>query len=153
MTTLLLVGTTGLVGSAVRAQALADPRISDVVALSRQPLQPARQLHNHVVDFDALTGKEPWWAADAVICTLGTTRARAGSKKAFRHVDHDLPLAVARHSRAAGTLAFALTSATGASAHSLLFYNRVKGELEDDLRGCHFPSLTIIRPALISGQR
>lgn len=153
MTTLLLVGTTGLVGSAVRDKALADPRISDVVALSRHPLEPAQGLHNHVVDFDQLTGAEPWWAVDAVICTLGTTRAKAGSKQAFRRVDHDYPLAVARYSRAAGTLTFVLTSAVGASPHSPLFYNRVKGELEADLRDCHFPSLSIIRPALISGTR
>src|SRR5690625_4808080 len=144
MTTLLVVGTTGLVGTAVREKALADPRVSDVTALSRRPLQAAPGLHNHVVDFAELTGDESWWAADAVICTLGTTRAKAGSKAAFRRVDHDIPLAVARHSRAAGTLTFVHTSAAGASARSPFFYYRVKGELEDDLRGCHFPSLSIV---------
>lgn len=153
MTTLLLVGTTGLVGSAVRAQALNDPRVSQIIALSRQPLAPAERMQNQIVNFEQLTGAEPWWAADAVICTLGTTRAQAGSRQAFRRVDHDYTLAVARHSRAAGALTFVLASAIGAAPDSRLFYNRVKGELERDLRACHFPSLTFVRPALISGQR
>lgn len=153
MSTLLLVGATGLVGSAVRDKALDDPRVEQLVALSRRQLPPAARLHNHVVDFDRLTGDEPWWSVDAVICTLGTTRAKAGSRKAFRRVDHDYPLAVAKYARAAGTPAFVLTSALGASTRAPFFYSRTKGELERDVRACRYPSLTIVRPSLIGGER
>src|SRR5699024_6118624 len=114
---------------------------------------PTPGLRNPVVDFDALTGDEPWWAADAVICTLGTSRANADSKAAFHHAHYKLPLMIARHSRAAGTLTYVLASTAGASTHSPLPHCRVKGELEDALRECHFPSLTMVRPALISGHR
>lgn len=153
MTTLLLVGTTGLVGTAVRQKALDDERVSRVVALSRQQLEPATRLENHVVDFENLSSDESWWGVDAVICTLGTTRAKAGSKKAFQHVDHDYPLAIAKYARTARTPAFVLNSALGASSRSAFFYSRVKGELEDDLRACHYPSLTVVRPGLIGGHR
>lgn len=153
MATLLLVGTTGLVGTAVRQQALEDERVSQIIALARQPLEPAPKLQSHVVDFDDLTGDEPWWNVDAVICTLGTTRAKAGSKKAFRHVDYDYPLAIATHARAARTPTFVLNSALGASPRSPFFYSRIKGELEQTIQNCRFPSLTIVRPALIEGQR
>lgn len=153
MATLLLVGATGLVGSAVRAKALNDERITRLVTLCRRQLDAAPRLENHVVNFDALTGDEPWWSADAVVCALGTTRAKAGSRQAFRRIDHDYPLAVARHARAAGTPAFVLVSALGAATGSPFFYSRTKGELERDLRTCHYPSLTIVRPSLIGGAR
>lgn len=153
MSTLLLAGTTGLVGTAVREQALDNPDVTRVIALTRRPLEPADKLENHVVDFDRLPADAPWWAADAVICTLGTTMAKAGSKTAFRRADHDYPLAIARHARAAGTLAFVLNSALGASARSPFFYSRTKGELEQDLRACRYPSLTLVRPGLIGGTR
>jgi uncharacterized protein YbjT (DUF2867 family) len=63
------------------------------------------------------------------------------------------PLAVARLARAHGTRGFALTSSTGAAPHAKSFYLRTKGELERDLDTCGFPSITIVRPSLIGGQR
>ena len=92
-------------------------------------------------------------AADAVICTLGTTLAEAGSKEAFRRVDFDYPLLVARLARWKGAGAYALNSALGANARSLFFYNRVKGELETALAAVDYPSLTFVRPGLIDGVR
>lgn len=153
MTTLLLVGTTGLVGSEIRKQAADDDRVGSIVALARRPLPSAPKLESHQVDFDDLPEDALWWAADAVICTLGTTMAGAGSRSAFHKVDHDYPLTIARLARAAGTPAFVLNSAIGASTRSPFFYSRTKGRLEQDLRACHYPSLTLIRPGLIGGER
>lgn len=150
---LLLVGASGLVGSHVLQRALADERISAVVAPSRRPLVNHPKLTVPVVDFAQLPADAPWWRADAVICALGTTMKQAGSRKAFRRVDHDYPLAVARLARQQGTPTYVLNSATGADAASRFFYNRVKGELERDLAGCGFASLTLVRPGLISGPR
>jgi uncharacterized protein YbjT (DUF2867 family) len=90
---------------------------------------------------------------DSVICTLGTTIRKAGSQEAFRRVDHDYPLMVAQLTRQHGARAFALNSATGADPASRFFYNRVKGEVEEAIRQVGFPSLTIVRPALIGGDR
>ena len=77
----------------------------------------------------------------------------AGSQAAFRTVDHDYPLAVARLARAHGTPTFVLNSAIGADPGSRFFYNRVKGDLERDLAGEAFLSLTFVRPGLIGGKR
>ena len=77
----------------------------------------------------------------------------AGSKEAFRRVDHGYPLAVARLAREHGTPTFVLNSAIGANPSSRFFYNRVKGELERDLATLGFPSLTFVRPGLIGGRR
>jgi len=90
---------------------------------------------------------------DAAICATGTTIKKAGSKEAFRSVDHDLPLSFARLAHQAGTQNFALVSAIGASVDSSFFYARVKGELERDIREIGFRSLTILRPSIIGGER
>ncbi len=150
---LLLVGSSGLVGSHVLEMALADPKVTSVVAPTRRPLPAHPKLQAPVVDFDALPQDAPWWQADAVICTLGTTMRSAGSQDAFRRVDHDYPLAVARLARRHGTPCHVLNSALGADADARFFYNRVKGELERDLASLGFASLTHVRPGLIGGQR
>ena len=100
MKTILLAGASGMVGREVLRQALADPRIGEVVAPTRRPLAASPGLRNVLVDFDALPADAEWWKVDAVVCTLGTTIRDAGSQAAFRKVDHDYPLAVARHALA-----------------------------------------------------
>jgi uncharacterized protein YbjT (DUF2867 family) len=130
MTTVMLVGATGLVGGAVLRQAQSDARVDRIVAPTRRELPPHQKLENPLVDFEHLPADAPWWAVDGVICTLGTTIRKAGSQKAFRRVDYDYPLAVARLARQYGARTFALNSATGADPRSRFFYNRVKGEVE-----------------------
>lgn len=148
---LMLVGASGLVGQQVLRQALAHAAVDALVAPTRKPLAPAAKLDNPVVDFERLPADASWWKVDAVICTLGTTMAQAGSQAAFRRVDHDYPLEVARQALAAGAAAFVLNSALGASANSRVFYNRVKGEVEDALVGLGYASLTLVRPSLLDG--
>jgi uncharacterized protein YbjT (DUF2867 family) len=150
---LLLVGATGLVGSNVLRLALADPRIDAVIAPVRRALPGHAKLLAPVVDFEDLPADAAWWAVDAVICTLGTTMRTAGSREAFRRVDHDYPLAVARLARQHGASTFVLNSALGADVSSRFFYNRVKGEVERDLAGIGFRSLIFVRPGLIGGDR
>ncbi|MCX7156232.1 MAG: NAD(P)H-binding protein [Rhodocyclales bacterium] len=150
---LLLVGATGAVGHAVLTLALADPRVAQVVALTRRPLAAAKKLTNVVVDFDNLPADALWWKVDAVVCTLGTTRRAAGSNDKFAAVDRDLPLRIARLARAAGATRFALNSSLGADAESGNFYLRTKGEAEDAIRQLGYPGYTIVRPSLIDADR
>lgn len=150
---LILLGATGLVGSHVLTLAMADPRISQVIAPTRRPIPRQPRLLVPLVEFDHLPADAPWWSADAAVCALGTTMKQAGSREAFRRVDHDYPLQAARLARRHGTPTFVLNSAMGADPRSRFFYNRVKGELERDLRELGFDSLTFVRPGLISGER
>lgn len=153
MKQLMLVGATGLVGSHVLQKALADPAVERVVAPTRKPLAPHPRLLNPVVDFERLPEDAEWWRVDAVVCTLGTTIRVAGSQAAFYKVDHDHPLEVAYLARRHGARAFALNSALGADARARVFYSRTKGEIERDLQAVGYPSLTLVRPGLIGGQR
>jgi uncharacterized protein YbjT (DUF2867 family) len=153
MTTLLLVGATGLVGRNALQAALEDSRIVRIVAPTRRPLDQHPKLHNPLVDFAQLPVDADWWQVTSVVCALGTTRAKAGSTEAFWKVDHDYPLQIAQITRQAGAHRFALCSSTGADATSRFTYLRTKGQLEDDLCKLGFPSVTILRPGFLEGER
>jgi uncharacterized protein YbjT (DUF2867 family) len=147
----LLAGATGLVGRALLQGLLADEGVAAVHALVRRPpgLQHPK-LHLHTVDFAALPPLPPLHEA---YLALGTTIKVAGSQAAFRAVDFEANLAVARAARAAGATRLGLVSAMGADPHSRIFYNRVKGELEQALAGLGFEGVVIARPSLLVGNR
>jgi uncharacterized protein YbjT (DUF2867 family) len=106
-----------------------------------------------VVDFDQLASRGDLFAVDQIVCALGTTIKQAGSQDAFRRVDLEYPLMAAKLGAEHGAQDFLLVSALGASAQSRIFYNRVKGELEDALRTLAYRSVTIVRPSLLVGER
>jgi uncharacterized protein YbjT (DUF2867 family) len=153
MTKILLAGATGLVGGDVLSRLLRDERVSQVVAPTRRPLAPHPKLLNPIADSNDLPLDAEWWSADGAICALGTTRAKAGSAAAFRAIDYDYALAIAARVREGGAARFALTSSVGADARSRFLYTRTKGELEDAIAKLGFPSLTIVRPGFLDGNR
>jgi len=150
----LILGASGLVGRNALEQTLAHPFVTKVVAPTRKPLPPRSKLTNPVAEqLKLLLPEVATWRADAVICAMGTTIAKAGSKEAFREVDYLLPLSFARRAHREGAETFALVSAIGASAESSFFYPRTKGEIERDIKLVGFRSLTILRPSIIAGKR
>ena len=148
-----IAGATGLVGRALLGQLL--EKQLDVHALLRRAvadLPKSQYLHPHQVDFAKLELDElP--APQAVYICLGTTIAVAGSQAAFRAVDFDAVINVAKAAKAAGARRCAVVSALGASAASGVFYSRVKGETEQALRQIGFDRLVIARPSLLVGER
>jgi uncharacterized protein YbjT (DUF2867 family) len=142
-----VAGATGLVGRAILQGLLADNSVAAVHTLGRRPLPLEHpKLTQHAVDFK--TGLLPSLpAVDEAFLALGTTIKVAGSQEAFRAVDHDANLAVARAVRAQGTRRLGLVSAMGADPRSRIFYNRVKGETERDLIALGFEGLAIARPS------
>lgn len=130
---------------------MADDSVSAVHSLGRRPLQLQHpKLTHHVVDFTRLPALP---AAGEVFLALGTTIKVAGSQAAFRAVDYDANLAVARMALALGATKAGVVSAMGADAESSIFYNRVKGELEDALSSLGFATLVIARPSFLTGDR
>ncbi|HKG15703.1 MAG TPA: hypothetical protein VKB12_20450 [Pyrinomonadaceae bacterium] len=149
--TVALAGATGLVGRAILQGLLADGSVAAVHALGRrEPGVAHPKLIPHVVDFEAL---QPLPPLDEVYLALGTTIKAAGSQAAFRSVDFDANLAVARAALVAGARRAGLVSAMGADAKSRIFYNRVKGETEEALARLQFEGLVIARPSLLVGDR
>lgn len=153
--TVMLVGATGLVGNQCLSRLMDAPGIERIRVLARR--MPSRQLPDKVevcvADFNRLERHAEWFDVDAVICALGTTIGQAGSQAAFRQVDFDYPLQVAQLAKASGARQFALVSALGADARANVFYNRVKGELEEALQAIGFESLAVARPSLLQGDR
>jgi uncharacterized protein YbjT (DUF2867 family) len=151
---LLLLGATGLVGSRTLKLALSNHAFSEVIAPTRTPLAPSDRLVNPVGSrLEEMIPNLMSYQPDAVICALGTTQAKAGSKEAFRYVDYELPVAIGKAAHTAGVKTYAIVTAMGASANSMSFYYRTKGEVERDIQEIGFRSLTICKPSLIGGER
>ncbi|MEP0710880.1 oxidoreductase [Algoriphagus sp.] len=85
--------------------------------------------------------------------SLGTTIKQAGSKEKFYAVDHDMVLAFARWAKKLGASKFLYVSSTGADPNSSIYYSKVKGEVERDLKAVGFDYLGIFRPSLLMGNR
>jgi uncharacterized protein YbjT (DUF2867 family) len=147
----LLAGATGLVGGQILQALLVDSSVCEVHALSRRPLSLSHpKLQVHIVDFGRLPALPPTGEA---YLALGTTIKVAGSQAAFRAVDLDANLAVAKAAFAAGARRVGLVSAVGAAGQSSVFYNRVKGELEDALKAMELTALVIAQPSLLLDYR
>ena len=151
--TACVAGATGMIGERLVDALLEDDAFTRVVTVGRRPLGRSHpKLSQVTADFAALDAAAIPEATDA-FCALGTTIKRAGSEAAFRAVDHDAVLAFARAVRSRGARRFYVVTALGADARSWSFYNRTKGEVEDDLRAVGFESLAIVRPSLLLGER
>lgn len=150
--TALLVGATGLIGSFLLERLLASPRYARVTVWVRRAIGKTHpKLNVEIVDFERLA-RQPLDAED-VYCCLGTTIKQAGSQKAFRHVDFDYPVALAGAAARSSARRFLVVSALGANKRSRVFYNRVKGEMEEAVRIAAVPKTWIFRPSLLSGPR
>lgn len=146
----LIIGATGATGKDLVTQLLADDTYSEVHCFVRKPLTLTHpKLHAHVVDFETPEAWADLLHGDVAFSCLGTTLAVAGSKEAQWRVDYDYQYAFAEHCRQNGVPTFVLVSAAGAKAQSKLFYNRMKGQLEDAIKALGFPRLLIFQPSVL----
>ena len=138
-------------GREVLAALLADEAYAAVHCVGRRaPPAADPKLTCHTVDFGALQALP---RVDDVYIALGTTIKVAGSQAAFRAVDYEAVVALAQSTRSSGATKLGVVSAMGANAHSSVFYNRVKGEMEQAVCELGFESVVIAQPSLISGDR
>ena len=172
----LISGTSGLVGMQLLHQLLQGNTYDYVLSVGRRKLSLK---HGKLIQIDGdLFKLESWdWQEmiksqslggeyhvflDAVsdkkatihaFSSLGTTIKVAGSKEKFFAIDHDLVLGFARWAKKIGASRFLYVSALGADAKSSVFYNKVKGQTEDDLKALEFEYLGLFRPSLLLGNR
>ncbi|PWK15979.1 oxidoreductase [Tumebacillus permanentifrigoris] len=155
MKTALVIGATGLVGGELVKELLQAPNYEKIIVFVRRPLPiHNRKLEQVTVDFDHLDSYASHLAGvHDVFCCLGTTIKKAGSQEAFRRVDYTYPLELAKLAQQAQVKKFLLITALGSNAHSKVFYNRVKGEVEQAITALGLPTVHIIRPSLLLGDR
>ncbi len=152
--TALVAGASGLVGGHLLRLLLADGAYTRVVTLARRELAVRHaKLGQRVVDFGTLDTFSNFPRTDDVFCCLGTTIKAAGSREAFRRVDHDYVLGLARAGLRAGARQFMLVSALGADPASRIFYSRVKGETEAAMRQLPYEGIQVFRPSFLMGDR
>ncbi|WP_114747715.1 NAD-dependent epimerase/dehydratase family protein [Pleomorphovibrio marinus] len=172
----IVTGASGLVGMQLLHQLFSSKDYQYIVALSRRELALKHsKLVQVVTDFKELpqinlpeklreknmggdlnsliTGLETSSLELHGYCALGTTLKQAGSKEKFREIDHDYVIDFASWCKKLGTKKFLYVSALGADKDSKFFYNRVKGEIEADLKNISFDYLGIFRPSVLSGNR
>ena len=146
----LIIGATGATGKDLLSQLLADDTYSEVHCFVRKPMSLTHpKLHAHVVNFDTSEAWADLLHGDAAFSCLGTTLAVAGSKEAQWRVDYDYQYAFAQQCKANGVPTFVLVSAAMANAQSKVFYNRMKGQLEDAVKALEFTRLLIFQPSIL----
>lgn len=154
MASAVVLGASGLVGRHILREILDSGAYGEVRAVGRRaPGLAHRSLREITTDLSRLGDHPGLFRADAVFCALGTTIRKAGSQQAFRRVDLEYPLEAGRLAAGQNAGKFLVVSAVGADSASRVFYNRVKGELEDRLRELPLRGLHIFRPSLLLGER
>ncbi len=154
MKTAIVAGATGLIGKSLVQKLLEDLSYEKVISLVRKAtgnMNP--RLFEIVVNFDQLSEYQTQLKGDDVFCCLGTTMSKARSKEAFWKVDHDYPFNLAKITHAMGATRFYLVSALGADAGSSIYYNQVKGKVEEAINTVPFEAIHIFRPSLLLGPR
>ncbi|KAG9234729.1 hypothetical protein BJ875DRAFT_460897 [Amylocarpus encephaloides] len=159
MTSPAIVGSTGLVGSHILTTLLSLPSINTVSSLSRR--DPASVSINAKLNLLVDADNSKWAEKLAAVSpppsiffsALGTTRGAAGSIEAQRAIDYDLNLSLAKTAKSSGVKVYVLISTSGANAHSMMAYPKMKGELEDAIKALEFDQTVILRPGLIVGSR
>ena len=151
-----VAGASGLIGSYLLEQLLQDDDYKTVRILIRRPFALEHpKLEKKIVDF---TDSDSLLVAisnsDVIFCSIGTTQKKVkGNKEAYRKIDYDIPVKIARLGKMTGCEKFVLVSSAGASSKSRSFYLKLKGEVEDAVKETGLRSVHIMRPSILLGDR
>lgn len=150
----IIAGATGLIGSNLLDQLLNHPAYSKITAIVRTEMPKQHpKLQQLVVDFERLENHQSHIIGDVVFCVLGTTKSKTPDKAQYRKVDYQYPLDIAFIAQQNGASQYHLVSAMGANTNSSIFYSKLKGEVERDLKTIPFKTVHIYRPSLLDGER
>lgn len=150
----LVLGGTGLVGAALVAQLIDEKKCSEIVLFGRtNPNLLSPKVSFEPMDADKLNLLQDKLNGDVLFIAFGTTINKAGSQAAFEKIDAEIPAEIATMARKNGVKAAVLVSALGADENSSVFYNRIKGKLENILIKLQFEKLILLRPSLLLGER
>ena len=152
--TALVIGATGLVGSELVDQLLSDNKFEKLIVFVRRSTgKEHSKLTEHIIDFDFPQQWSMLVQGDVLFSTLGTTLKQAGSKGAQFKIDYIYQYHFAKVASENGVKEYVLVSAAYASSSSKIFYSRMKGILEKDIKSLSFEHISILRPGMLTGNR
>ncbi|HEX5113133.1 MAG TPA: NAD(P)H-binding protein [Saprospiraceae bacterium] len=150
----VLFGASGLIGNFCLRRLLVHQAYDKVISIGRGPIKATHpKLIHYEVDMSSPDNYKHLMRGDDLFIAMGTTMKKAGSKEAFYEVDHNLIFNIAKSGSLQGFNQLIFVSALGADSRSIVFYLKVKGELEDDVRRLPYWGIHIMRPSILLGHR
>ena len=154
MKTAILLGASGLVGSALLKQLIDDPEYIRIIAIVRKPFKINHpKIKQMVVDFNKPESFKDHIKGEVLFSSFGTTIKKAGNKKNQFKIDFTYQYEVAKAASENGVKHYVLVSSAGADPKSRIFYSRIKGELDQEVRHLNFDHISILRPSMLDGDR
>jgi uncharacterized protein YbjT (DUF2867 family) len=154
MKTAIILGATGLTGGYLLDKLLSEPNYSKVILFSRSSVNCTNpKLVEHLVDLFKLKDYKEQFKADEVFCCIGTTQKKTPDEETYRNIDYGIPVRAAELCKLNNIPTFSVISALGADPNSKMFYNRTKGEMEEEVLKQGIKNTQIFQPALIAGDR
>ncbi len=152
--TAIILGATGLTGGLLLQLLLADDKYSKIKLFSRSSVGFSHpKLIEYIVDLFEIEAYKADFIGDEVFCCIGTTKSKTPDKDLYKKIDYGIPVASAKLAKENNIETFMVISALGADAKSSVFYNKVKGEMQDTVLELKIRNTYILQPSLIGGDR
>jgi uncharacterized protein YbjT (DUF2867 family) len=150
----IILGASGLIGSKLLTGLLDGDQFTSIKIFVRKKLYMNHEkLIQIITDFDHLDVIKKDIVADEVFCCLGSTKSKTPDIKAYRKIDVEYPLYFAKEALINGATSYHIITALGANPKSGSYYNKLKGEVEEQLKILHYPTLNIYQPSFLTGDR
>ncbi len=150
----IILGATGLTGSLLLRLLLKDSRYGKIKLFSRTSAGIKHlKIEEFLGDLIHLKAFKNDFMADEVFCCIGTTKAKTPDREMYGMIDYGIPKMAAELCKENGIDILVIISALGANSKSIIFYNRVKGQMEEAVLRLQIPKIHILQPSLIGGTR
>lgn len=156
MRTLILTGATGLVGEEfINLFSMHRNAKLIIVARKHPDFTIPKGVEIRIVSdfFDRLHLRAALQDGQEMICCIGTTIAKAGSKEVFEKTDVGIVRELAHVCSELNFAGFHYVSSMQASIDSSAFYLQCKGRAEAEIQFHPFKRISILRPSLLLGNR
>lgn len=152
--TAIILGATGLTGSILLEKLIKDQRYKTIKLFSRKKIEGLPlKVEQFVGDMLELETFKDVFTGDEVFCCIGTTAKKTPNKETYKKIDFGIPVTSAKLSKENNIPTFIVISSMGAKAKSSIFYNRTKGEMEQEVLQQNIPNTYILQPSIIGGNR
>lgn len=150
----IVVGASGLIGSNLVSELIRSVDILEITLLVRKPMGISNpKVTELVINFDEIHKYASKIVGDVIFCCIGTTKNKTPDASAYRKIDLEYPLSLAKIGIENGIAQFHVVSSLGANSESKNAYLKLKGELENELKKLNIQSLHIYQPSFLEGKR